>query len=147
MTTIERSALVPYSVEQMFHLVDDIESYPQFMQGCQEARVLERSENEVVGELTLGKAGIRQSFSTRNRLDPPRRMEMSLVEGPFTNFSAVWTFDPLADQACRVTLRMQFSFSGGLMGLALNRLFNHSANALVDDIVARAGRLYGKGGE
>lgn len=144
MTTIERSALVPYSAEQMFRLVDDIESYPAFMQGCQEARIIERNDDEVVGELTLGKAGIRQSFTTRNRLDPPHRMEMSLVEGPFTDFNAVWTFQPLSEEACKVSLRMQFRFSSGLMGMALNRLFQHSANALVDDIVARAGRLYGK---
>lgn len=143
MTTIERSALVPYSAGQMFRLVDDIESYPAFMQGCIEARVVERSEDEVIGELTLGKAGIRQSFTTRNRLEPPHRMEMSLVEGPFTDFSALWTFQPLSDSACKVSLRMQFRFSGGLMGLALNRLFNHSANALVDDVVAQADRLYG----
>lgn len=145
MTTIERSALVPYSAEQMFRLVNDIESYPAFMHGCQDARVVERYEDEVVGELTLGKAGIRQSFTTRNRLEPPHRMEMSLVEGPFSDFSAIWTFQPLTEEACKVTLRMQFSFSGGLMGLALNRLFNHSANALVDDIVKRAGQLYGSG--
>jgi ribosome-associated toxin RatA of RatAB toxin-antitoxin module len=143
MTTIERSALVPYSAGQMFRLVDDIESYPAFMQGCQDARVVERRDDEVVGELTLGKAGIRQSFTTRNRLEPPHRMEMSLVEGPFTDFSAIWTFEPLSDQACKVTLRMRFRFSGGLMGLALSKLFNHSANALVDDVVARAGHLYG----
>jgi len=145
MTVIERSALVPYSAEQMFRLVDDIEQYPAFMQGCLDARVIERSDREVVGELTLGKAGIRQSFSTRNRLEPPHRMEMSLVEGPFSDFNAVWAFDPLADQACKVTLRMEFRFSGGLVGMALSRLFNHSANALVDDIVAQAGRLYGEG--
>ncbi|MEX1196836.1 MAG: type II toxin-antitoxin system RatA family toxin [Pseudohongiellaceae bacterium] len=143
MTTIERSALVPYSAEQMFRLVDDIENYPAFMQGCLKARVIERSEDEVVGELTLGKAGITQSFTTRNRLDPPHAMEMALVEGPFSDFSALWTFDPLSDSACKVSLRMHFRFSGGLMGLALNKLFNHSANALVDDIVAQAGRLYG----
>lgn len=143
MTTIERSALVPYSAWQMFRLVDDIENYPAFMQGCLDARVVERREDEVVGELTLGKAGIRQSFTTRNRLEPPHRMEMSLVEGPFRDFNALWTFRPLTDEACKVTLRMQFHFSGGLVGMALNRLFNHSANALVDDIVERAGQLYG----
>lgn len=144
MTSIERSALVPYSAEQMFRLVDDIERYPAFMQGCIDARVLERTESEVIGELTLGKAGIRRSFSTRNHLQPPHRMEMELVEGPFSDFSAIWTFDVLSETACRVTLRMRFTIAGGLMGMALNRLFEHSANALVDDIVSEAGRLYGK---
>lgn len=144
MTVIERSALVPYSAEQMYRLVDDIESYPEFMHGCQDAQVLERTEHEVVGRLTLGMAGIRQTFTTRNRLQPGESMELSLVEGPFREFSALWEFKPLAPGACRVTLSMRFSFSGGLMGLALEKLFNRSANTLVDDMVRRAGQLYGE---
>lgn len=144
MTVIERSALVPYSARQMYELVDDIERYPEYMQGCQAAEVIERNDNELIGRLTLGKAGIRQSFTTRNRLMPYQEMEMSLVEGPFTQFGARWQFQELTEQACKVMLRMEFAFSGGLVGMALEKLFNHSASALVDDVVQRADSLYGK---
>jgi len=65
MTRIDRSALVMYSAQQMYALVDDIEHYPAFMQGCQAARVISRTDDEVVGELTLGKAGLRYAFTTR----------------------------------------------------------------------------------
>lgn len=146
MTRIDRSALVMHSAQQMYALVDDIEHYPAFMQGCQAARVVSRTDDEVVGELTLGKAGLRYSFTTRNRLTPGQQMQMELVEGPFRTFRASWHFQPLAENACKVSLSMEFDFAGGLVGMALESLFNHSANTLVDALVERAHKLYGGAG-
>lgn len=143
MTRIDRSALVMYSAQQMYALVDDIEHYPSFMQGCQSARVISRNDEEVVGELTLGKGGLRYSFTTRNLLKHGQEMQMSLVEGPFRKFGAVWRFQALSASACKLSLTMEFDFAGGLVGMALESLFNHSANNLVDALVNRADALYG----
>jgi len=143
MTRIDRSALVQFSAEQMYELVNDIENYPQFMQGCTAARVISVTEEELVGELTLSKAGIRQTLVTRNALVPGREMSMELLEGAFTNFSATWRFNPLTEEACKVTLEMEFEFAGGLMDFAMERLFSSSANSLVDALVQRARHVYG----
>ena len=143
MTRIDRSALVNFSAGQMFALVNDIESYPQFMQGCTAARVISVNEEELVGELTLSKAGIRQTLTTRNQLIQDREMNMTLVEGAFSAFSATWRFDPLAEQACKVSLQMEFEFAGGLMNFAMEKLFSSSANNLVDALVKRAQLVYG----
>lgn len=142
MVTIERSALVNFSAQQMYALVGDIEQYPQFMQGCIAAEVLSRTETEVIGRLTLGKAGIKYSFTTCNRLLPNEAMEMSLVEGPFNNFGATWRFLALTPDACKVSLHMNFDWSGGLLGSAMEKLFQYSANTLVDELVNRAHELY-----
>lgn len=144
MTRIERSALVNYSAGQMFDLVNDIESYPRFMQGCVSARVLEAGEGFLIGELTLAKAGLRQKFTTRNTLVPGREMRMQLVEGAFRRFSAQWTFKPLAEHACKVSLEMEFEFSSGLVDFAMEKLFTASANSLVDAVVSRAQQVYGQ---
>jgi len=144
MVTIERSALVNYSAAQMFALVDDIEQYPHFMQGCIAAEVLNRTESEVTGRLTLGKAGLKYSFTTCNRLVPNQVMEMSLIEGPFRSFSATWQFVALTPDACKISLHMAFDWSGGLLGSAMEKLFQYSANSLVDELVNRAHELYGK---
>lgn len=147
MISIERSALVSYSAAQMYALVDDIEQYPAFMHGCQSAEVLSRSENEMVGKLTLGKAGLHYTFTTRNALVPNESMDMSLLEGPFKKFSATWRFEALAEEACKVSLHMNFEWAGGLLGAAMGKLFQHSANTLVDELVNRAHVLYGKSTE
>ena len=146
MTRIDRSALVMHSAQQMYELVNDIEDYPQFMQGCQKARVISRTEDEVVGELTLGAAGLSHTFTTRNSLVPGQEMQMHLVEGPFREFGASWHFKALSPEACKVSLQMEFDFAGGIMGFALEKLFNHSANNLVEALVNRANEVYGQAG-
>lgn len=144
MTSINRSALIEYSAEQMFDLVNDIEHYPKFMQGCVSAKVLSQSDSELVGELRLSKAGISQQFTTKNILHRPERIDMSLVEGSFKSLSSQWTFDALTENACKVSLAMEFEFKSGLMGLAAQKLFSSSANNLVDAIVQRAHEVYGR---
>ncbi len=142
MVKIERSALVPYSANQMFDLVNDIEQYPNFMQGCKTARVISSSEKELVGELCLAKAGITHRFTTRNELYRPSRIEMHLVAGNFSAFHARWTFTALTDVACKVALNMEFEFKAGLMEFAAEKLFSSSANNLVDALVNRATVIY-----
>lgn len=143
MVTIERSALVNYSAEQMYALIDDIEQYPTFMQGCIKAEVLDRTASQVTGRLTLGKAGFKYSFTTRNTVVPGQSMELELIDGPFKSFDATWHFKPLSDSACKVSLIMHFEWAGGFLGAAMEKLFQHSANSLVDALVDRAGELYG----
>ncbi|HJN94731.1 MAG: ubiquinone-binding protein [Gammaproteobacteria bacterium] len=143
MTTIQRSALVEYSAEQMFDLVNDIEQYPKFMQGCSSASVKSQSEAELVGELCLSKAGVSHCFTTRNILNRPSSIDMNLVKGNFSNFSAVWTFDALTESACKVSFSMEFEFGFGLMDFAAQKLFSSSANNLVGSLVSRAQQVYG----
>jgi len=142
MHEIQRSALVPYSAEEMFDLVNDIESYPQFMRGCTEARIISQSEDEMVGELCLSKAGIKQRFTTRNCLQRPRQIKMNLVEGDFSRFNARWEFEELTDTACRIKFFMAFEFESRLLGFAAEKLFAGTASDLVDSLVKRAREVH-----
>ena len=144
MTVIEKSALLPYSCEQMFALVNDVESYPEFMDGCREVKLLERTEDVLVAELVLGKAGLKYAFTTRNTLKPSESMDMQLIEGPFKAFDAHWHFKKLTETACKVSLTMQFEFSMGVVDLALRKLFENMGNNLVTAVSRRAEQCYGK---
>ena len=144
MPKIERSALANHSAAELFDLVNDIEAYPSFMPGCRGARVIEKSDEELVGELQLGATGVEQRLTTRNALERPNRISMSLLEGNFREFSAEWKFVPLSDQACKVSLSMNFEFSRAFLDLAAGTLFSSMANAQVDAIVKRAAVVYGE---
>lgn len=144
MTVIDQSALLPYSAAQLFELVNDIGSYPEFMDGCLGAEVLDRQDDKVTARLELGKAGLRYAFTTCNILRPPEHMDMTLVEGPFRHFAAQWTFTPLTETACKVGLHMEFDFSAGLVNAALKLLFENTSRSLVNAICKRADELYGK---
>jgi len=142
MTVIERSALLPYPAVAMYQLVNDIEAYPDFMDGCVGAQIIERTDDTIEARLDLAKAGVRYSFTTRNRLLPPERIELSLVEGPFESFSGEWAFIALNDQACKVTLKLQFKLAGKLLGFAAKAMFGGVANQLVEALVKRASAVY-----
>jgi ribosome-associated toxin RatA of RatAB toxin-antitoxin module len=142
LTEIHRSALLLYPAALMRSLVSDIESYPAFMDGCVGAEVLSRTEDCVEARLHLAKAGIRQSFTTRNRLREGE-IRMEIVEGPFESFEGCWSFDSLRDDACKVSLRLAFRLSNALAGRAARQLFESVANGLVDAVCRRARELHG----
>lgn len=143
MPSIERSALVPYSDEQMYALVNDIESYPQFVPGCRSAQVLEQTERTKVARLDISKAGVGKSFTTRNTLEPSSRIGMELVDGPFRYLRGGWRFQRLDDHACKIILELEFEFANRLLGLAFGNIFNELQSRMVDAFVKRAEQVYG----
>jgi ribosome-associated toxin RatA of RatAB toxin-antitoxin module len=143
MPSIQRSALVPYSPAQMFDLVNDIESYPQFLPGCRSATVYARDNDTIKAGLELAKGAVRKSFTTCNRLQKNKMIEVRLVEGPFQHLEGFWRFDALESGATRVSLDLEFEYSNRLVGLAIGPVFTQIANTLVDSFVRRAREVYG----
>ena len=144
MNQVQRSALVMYSDQAMFNLVNDVANYPQFMDGCQSAEVFEHSDVTMVARLDLKKAGVKTSFMTRNSLNAPSTIEMSLEDGPFKTLRGVWRFKALTPEACKVSLDLEFEFNSMAMGMAASKIFSNMANNLVDSLCRRADQVYGK---
>ncbi|HAA45052.1 MAG: hypothetical protein XD36_2572 [Halomonas sp. 54_146] len=144
MPTVNRSALVRHTPQKMFDLVNDFERYPEFLPGCRRARLVEHDAVHLIGEMTLGRAGIEQTITTRNDLFEPERIEMSLVKGPFKHLKGRWMFTPMGEDACKVSLEMEFEFANRLLSMAFGKLFQQIAGQLVDAFTKRAGELYGR---
>ncbi|MDQ6646533.1 MAG: type II toxin-antitoxin system RatA family toxin [Pseudomonadota bacterium] len=142
MIEIRRSALVKYSPTQMFELVNEVEAYPRRFQWCTGAEVLQRQEHELVARLDLKFAGFRQSFTTRNIVDPPRRLKMDLVDGPFRTLEGVWDFMALGDEGCKISFALDFDYAGKLGGAAMKLGFQGLAGRMVDDFCREAERVY-----
>lgn len=143
MASIHRSALLPYSSDKLYDMVKDIEAYPQFMDGCVDARILDQGDGFVEARLDLARGGITQSFTTRNTLNPPASIELSLAEGPFEHFAGAWQFKALAVDACKLSLDLEFSLRGNLISLAASGLLDRVTGNLVDAVVKRAKEVYG----
>jgi ribosome-associated toxin RatA of RatAB toxin-antitoxin module len=143
MKRIARSAIVEHSAEEMFALVDDIESYPRFLPWCSAAKAEERTPAGARATLTVGMRGLRQAFTTRNELRPGEAMEMRLVKGPFRRFAASWRFKPLSAEACSVEFSLEYEMAGPLARI-LEPLFDRIADTMVDAFTRRAAELYGK---
>ncbi len=144
MTVVQKSALVKFSAQQMFDLVDDIESYPEFLPWCSGSRVLRREDDIVDGEIQISKGGLQKSFATRNRVEHGRKIYLSLLEGPFQSLEGVWEFIPLREDASKISLNLQFVISGKLAGLAFGPVFNQICNTMVTSFIQRAKQIYGQ---
>lgn len=143
MTHIQRSALLPFPVQQVYELINDVESYPHYMEGCVGSKLLSADEHSMEARLDLAKAGLTFSFTTRNLLEAPHKITMRLVDGPFSRFNGEWLLQPLSDEACKISLKLDFTLKGRVVALAARKLFDPLANNLVDAMVKRAQYLYG----
>jgi ribosome-associated toxin RatA of RatAB toxin-antitoxin module len=142
-TVIDRSALLPFEPQQLFVLVNDIESYPRFMDGCVGAEILRREDNVLEARLDLAKAGVSHSFSTRNVLKAPTEITLQLLDGPFEKFQGRWEFLALGDTGCKISLNLEFTMNSTLLGAAATKLFDKVTQNLVSAIEKRARQLYG----
>lgn len=144
MKRVARSAIVQQRCADLYALVEDIESYPRFLPWCLKAEVRERTSERTVATLTVGVKGIRQAFTTENENRPPTGIRMRLIEGPFRRFGAAWRFTPLSEHAAKMEFWLEYEFSNRLLARALEPLFDHIADTMVDAFVRRADAVYGK---
>lgn len=143
MAQVNKSALVPFSAEQMFQLVDDVPAYQEFLPWCGGSEEVSREEGVVVATVTIAKGSVNKSFTTRNTSENNQKIHMTLVDGPFKELTGYWDFKELKENACKVTLHLDYEFSNRLLGLAVGPVFNQIANAMVDSFVERAKAVYG----
>lgn len=143
MKKISRTALLNYSAKQMYDVVNDVARYPEFLPWCGGAKVLSADDVSMQAEVTIAKLGIKQVFKTQNHLTPNQRIEMRLLEGPFSHLQGEWTFKALDEQACKINFEIEFEVSSGLLRVALNNIFEQIANTFVSSFVARAEQIYG----
>jgi len=144
MTNISRSALVPFGADQMFFLVNDIPSYPQFLPWCKSAQILSTNEDEVSANIQMAKAGLHKSFTTANRLQKNKMIEIRLIEGPFKHLEGFWRFEKLGNSACKISLDIEFEFTNTVLRMTLGPAFGQICNTLVEAFVKRAQEIYAK---
>lgn len=144
MRKVSRSALVPYSANEMYAIVDDIQSYPQFLPWCSDAAVHKRNENVVEATLELKSSGIAKSFTTRNTLQPGEAINLALLGGPFRHLDGGWQFQQLGDDGCKVSLDLEFEFESFVTDMLFGHFFEEICNSLVDAFTKRAKVIYGE---
>lgn len=143
MPVIERSALVEHSAEQMYTLVNQVSLYPEFLNWCTAAEVLESSPEAMLARVDVSIAGIRQSFTTHNQLTNGSAIDMHAVDGPFREFNGNWSFRQLGDDGCKVSLDLNFQLGSELLASAFSGGFSWVAKRLVVDFVQRADAVFG----
>jgi ribosome-associated toxin RatA of RatAB toxin-antitoxin module len=142
-TRVHRQALMPYTADQMFGVVNDVAAYARFLPGCLASEVIEESPETMLARIELGKGPVRFSFTTRNRLDRPHAIDMTLAQGPFRRLQGQWRFSAIGAAGCRVELELDFELADGLASRVLGTIFAQVADGLVESFCRRADDLYG----
>ena len=143
MPEVRRTALVMYSAEQMYHLVNDVARYPEFLPGCVATTISEESDTHMLAEMTLKKGPVSQVFSTSNELIPGEVIAMELSNGPFKHLKGAWRFQPLSEEACKIAFELDFEFSSRLVSAAFSKLFSDLTLTQIDAFTKRAEVVYG----
>ena len=133
---------MPYSAAQMFDLVADVEKYPEFMPWCGGAEVQTRDEHGMQASILISFAGMKQRFTTRNTHVYPDRIDLELVDGPFSSLIGHWEFQPLAEDACKVLFTMEYAFSNRALEMVVGPVFNRIATSFIDSFTKRAQAKY-----
>ena len=153
MKQVRKSVLLWYAPHEIYQLVVDVESYPQFLPWCERAEVLSRDEQGQTARLHLGYAGIRQSFTTRNTQVTDQSVHMALVDGPFSLLDGLWRFVPLplpagegkaGDNACKIEFELRYEFANAVLEVAISPVFDRIADTFVDSFVRRAEQVHGR---
>ena len=141
---------LPYSPEQLFALVGDVDAYPRFVPWIRTMRTWNRREAEpgvtlLDAEVSVGFSFLKERFSTRVRRDAnTREITVSLLNGPFKHLGNHWKFTPQAT-GTKVEFEIDFEFKSKLLEALLAANFHHAVDRLIACFDARADALYGKG--
>jgi ribosome-associated toxin RatA of RatAB toxin-antitoxin module len=146
MKTVNKSVLIWYSPQEMYALVTDVNSYPEFLPWCDHASVLESRSDGMVAEVGISFGGIRQVFTTRNTHIDGSSVALKLVKGPFSKLEGQWDFQVIGDgsqRACKVSLALNYGFDSATLAKLVGPVFDKIAGSLVDAFVKRAQHVYG----
>lgn len=143
MVSIKKSALVLYSREEMFNLVDSVEDYPDFLPWCGGTEVLTKTNKVTKASIKINYRGVKQTFTTENNKNAPEKMIIKLINGPFKELSGEWRFLELDKDACRIELELHYQFSNIILEKLISPVFNIIANTFIDNFVKEANRRNG----
>jgi ribosome-associated toxin RatA of RatAB toxin-antitoxin module len=142
MPNISQRETVPYSVSDMFTLIDNVKEYQSFLPWCDKSDELYRDIDEVKATLTIGAAGIQKSFSTHNLLQTNKMIEIRLLDGPFSHLEGFWRFDEQDGGGCKVSFDLEYEFSNSLIGMMAGPLFHQATSSMLKAFLEQAEKLY-----
>ena len=142
MNKVNKSAIVNYTASQMYDLVNDIESYPQFLPMCYDIEVFEHTETEAKASLKIKSGFVKLDFATHNTMVKDEYIHLNLMNGPFKSLTGDWKFEPQDENSCKVSLDMEFTFENKFVEMALGPVFRGLADKMLGAFCKRAEEVY-----
>jgi coenzyme Q-binding protein COQ10 len=148
MPSFHTSHVVNHAPQQMFDLVADVESYPQFVPLCQSLRIRRRMVNlndaeVVIAEMEVGYKAIRERFTSRVTLDrAARRIDVEYVDGPFSHLENMWRFGDAPGGKCRVEFYIAYEFRSRALATLMGAMFDAAFRKFSSAFETRADQVF-----
>ena len=143
MPAIRETRHLPYTAEQMFDLVADVGSYPEFLPWVVATRVRQQTETALEADMLVGFKAIREKFTSMVELDRPNALRVHYVDGPLRDLDNRWTFAPAADGGCAITFAVDFAFKNMMFEALAGQYIDRAFRKMVAAFEERAKQLYG----
>lgn len=142
MPKIRVSETLPFTCQEMYDVVVDVESYPQFLPWCSHSRVWDKKDDQFVAELTVSFKGVREKFQTLDEIVPNRKVTITLKSGPFRHLISTWEFRPLEGSRTKVDFFIDFKFSNRMKEMLMGPVFTQISKQMIQAFKRRAMTLY-----
>ncbi|OCG37551.1 ubiquinone-binding protein [Gilliamella sp. Imp1-6] len=142
MAHVFHEVIEPYSIEQMFALVNDIEKYPEFIPDCIASGIIRKQDNIMAAFIEVEKFGFKKSFTTLNRANEPNSIDMTLLEGPFKKLSGCWQFVKITENQSKISFNLDFEFKNKLLDMTFTPVFKEIMTSMVNAFSKRARQIY-----
>lgn len=143
MPLIRESRRLPYSAEQIFDLVADVASYPEFLPWVVATRVRSDSESEMIADMVVGFRSLRERFTSRVEKDRPTKIVVHYINGPMRNLDNSWLIDPIGENECKVDFCVDFTFKNKVFEALAGQYVDRAFRKLMGAFEERAADLYG----
>ena len=145
MSTHAEKRVLPYTPDQLYRLVSEVERYPEFLPWCLAARIRKREGNMFWADLVIGFKMIRERFTSQVKLSPDeRRVDVEYTDGPFKYLNNHWIFTPMAENHCEIDFFVDFEFKNRMLQGLMSVLFDEAVRRMVNAFEARAKALYSR---
>lgn len=139
---INISSMLPYSVEKMYFLVNDVNSYYKFIPNCIGSRILEINSNYNIASIDIFKYGVKNTLTTKNILVNNKSINMNIINNKTLNLVGYWKFNKLNNSSSIVELNIEFELSSTLLEYIFNVFFEKNINSIVQSFNDRAKKLF-----
>ncbi len=136
--------VLPYSAEQLFQVVADVESYPHFLPWAVNSSIFNETENQFDAELIIGYKLIQTSYTSHVYLTPFEKINVDYINGPFEYLENYWLFRPVNDHQTEIEFFINFHFKNIFFQKIAERLFVESIKLMTQSFEKRAMQIYSK---
>ncbi len=143
MPSIRETRQLPYTAEQMFDLVADVDKYPEFLPWVIATRVRKDSDTEMTADMLVGFKALREKFTSKVVKDRPRTINVHYIDGPLRDLDNDWTFRDVGQGTCEIDFRVDFAFKNLMFETLAGQYIDRAFRKMVAAFEARAADLYG----